>query len=481
MINFEHRRINFKQALVFTKKNLPPKYQIAMRNLKTNILFKVFIIIILILLLLIPTFMVQNLIDEREYTQQRAIEEVSDKWSRGQTLTGPFVSIPYDKYIRQYAPDADNDNDNDKKTYEIVKVQRWIHILPDKLDIDGRIEPMKRNRGIYEIVVYDSQMTFSGQFGPLDLKPFSIPPKDIHLDKATLNFGLSDLKGIEEQIKLKWNDEQVLFNSGTASGDVARVGINAFVPLSYNDSTGYTFAMKLNLKGSQHLYFTPVGKTTDIHLASNWKTPSFTGNYLPDDKKVDEAGTEGFTAHWNILHLNRNYPQSWTDSQHRIEASHFGVDLLIAVDKYKKSDRVAKYAILFLVLTFMVFFFTEVLNGVFIHPIQYLLVGIALILFYTLLLSFSEHMGFNAAYLLASFLVLLLIAFYTKAILHSTALGAMVSAVLLILYGFIFVIIQLEDFALLVGSVGLFAVLAVVMYFSRKIDWYSIRLGKSSE
>ena len=444
-----------------------------MKKLKGNVFFKMGVIILLILLLLIPTVMVQELIHERERVHKNAIAEVSDSWSSGQTLMGPFISIPYDKYVKRYSHKDSAD--------KIVKVIEWIHFLPEQLDIGGTIIPEKRNRGIHEVVVYETSLNIQGSFSPLDFKQFEIESKNIHFDKAKLNLGISDLKGIETQIQLSWNDSTSLFNSGLSDNDIAHSGINAFVKLEDNDSSSYDFNMDIDLKGSQHLYFIPVGKTTNVNMESEWRTPSFTGNYLPDNRDVNTPECPGFCANWNVLHLNRNYPQSWIGANSSIAYSSFGTDLLLPVDLYKKSYRVARYAILFLVLTFLVFFFVEMLNGIFIHPMQYLLVGIAIVLFYTLLLSFSEHILFNMAYLLATILTLGLITFYTYAITKSKNVAFMISGILVILYLFIFAIIQLEDFALLIGSIGLFIILAVVMYVSRKIDWYNIRLGTKEE
>ena len=330
-------------------------------------------------------------------------------------------------------------------------------------------------RGIYKIVVYESALDVKGSFIDFDFKNLGIDEDDVHFDKAVLNFGISDLKGIESQVELNWNDDKVLFNSGVSTSDVISVGINSNVDVSNKDLALHEFSFKLNLKGSQYLYFVPMGKTTDIEIKSNWTTPSFTGEYLPDDRDTDK---NGFEAKWNVLNLNRNYPQSWIEDNYDVSNTKFGTDLLLPVDDYKKSYRVARYSILFIVLTFMVFFFVEVMNKVFIHPIQYLLVGISLVVFYTLLLSFSEHMLFNWAYLLAAGLTLTLITGYTAAILKSIKLSLLVSGVLLILYTFIFTIMQLEDYALLIGSVGMFLILAIVMFFSRKIDWYNIKIGK---
>jgi inner membrane protein len=245
------------------------------------------------------------------------------------------------------------------------------------------------------------------------------------------------------------------------------------------DSNSYKFSLKLGLKGSQFISFTPLGKTTDLVLTSDWKDNSFMGNFLPDtNEKLDNGGS---MAHWNIIHLNRNYPQSWTGNKYSVQESVFGTNLMIPVDNYQKSYRVARYAILFLVLTFMVFFFVEMLKKIFIHPIQYLLVGIAIIVFYSLLLAFSEHISFNLAYIISAVLTLSLITFYISTSVKSKEIGVLTFGLLAILYTFIFTIIQIQDYALLIGSIGVFTILAFVMYFSRKIDWYNIKIGEEEK
>lgn len=437
-----------------------------MKNLKSNIFFKIGIIIVITLILLIPTVLVQELIHERENVQEQAIEEVSSKWGNGQTITGPFVSVPYDKFIKRTLTDS---------TSEIVTLKKWAHFLPEQLNIEGKVAPEKRYRGIFEVVVYESLLSLNGSFNQFDFDQLEVECKNVHFDQATFNVGVSDLRGIETQVSLNWNNKASLFNPSTSTNDLVKSGINANIKIDKDDSLNYEFNVELDLKGSQHLYFVPVGKITDINIASDWSTPSFTGEYLPDTRIINDSG---FTANWNILHLNRNYPQSWIGSQHNVSYSSFGTDLLLPVDGYKKSHRVARYSILFIVLTFLVFFFVEIMNKVFIHPIQYLLVGIALVLFYSLLLSFSEHILFNFSYILAAVLTLFLVTGYTMAILKSKTLSLLILGILTILYTFIFIIIQMEDYALLIGSIGIFIILGIVMFFSRKIDWYDIKIGK---
>lgn len=441
-----------------------------MKTLKNNIYLKTITITIIGLLLLIPTSMIKNLIFERETTQKEAINEVSSKWGQEQTISGPYISIPYFRYVKEFSK---------KDSVErIIQLKEFIHILPTELNISGVIKPEPRYRGIYEIVVYNSKLNISGKFTKLNLSELDIPLKDIQIEKAYFTVGINDLRGIEEQVSLNWNNNLFSFNPGVASNDVVESGINAKINLNPQDSSIYNFSFSLNLKGSQLLYFTPVGKVTDINISSTWKNPSFNGAFLPDSRKITDSG---FIAHWNVLHLNRNYPQIWTGSVYSIKESSFGIDLLLPVDNYQKSYRSIRYAILFIGFTFLVFFFIEALNKVFIHPIQYILVGIALIVFYTLLLSISEHIRYNSAFIISALATLMLIAGYIKAILKSNKLTYLISGILLVLYTFIFVIIQLQDYALLIGSIGIFIILGLVMYFSRKIDWYNLNMNDKKE
>jgi inner membrane protein len=213
-----------------------------------------------------------------------------------------------------------------------------------------------------------------------------------------------------------------------------------------------------------------VGKQTDIELNSDWPDPSFEGSFLPNIRNINEAG---FSANWKVLNLNRSYPQQWIGNKYSIDESSFGVKLLLPVDHYQKSLRSVKYAIMFIALTFLIFFFTEILNKKRIHPIQYLLVGLGLSIFYTLLVSLSEQISFNLAYLIASLSIIFLITAYSYSMLKNIKLTAIVAFVLIVLYVFLFTVIQLQDYSLLLGSVGLFLALATVMYLSRKVDWYS--------
>lgn len=452
-----------------------------MKEVMQNIYFKLGVILILLLVLLIPTNQIKNLVYERAKIHQEAADEVSQKWGYEQTIAGPCLSIPFKQEgaeevkqeVKQETESGDSRNWNSKKTtqYYSTSGTEYYHIMPDELKISGAMDPETRNRGIHEVVVYDSKLKVSGSFKKISLASLDIPLEKLDLSKAILTVGINDLRGIEKQVALKWNAKSLFFNSGVINSDLVQNGIHANINLNESHLEDIDFSFDLNLKGSQKLYFTPVGKVTDVKIASTWKNPSFDGSFLPDQRTVNKGG---FTANWNVLHLNRSYPQQWKGNTYNIHSSAFGLDLFQSVNNYSKTYRSVQYAILFLVLTFLVFFFIEVIKNQFIHPIQYLLVGIALVVFFTLLLSISEHLSYNLSYVIASASTILLIAGYVKTILKSNALVMMFVSLLTVLYTFIFIIIQSEDYALLIGSVGIFIILGLVMYFSRKINWLTI-------
>jgi inner membrane protein len=427
--------------------------------IRNSITIKLISIGILILIMLIPTSMIESLIRERQYTMESSISEVSSKWGYAQTITGPVLSVPYKSYQK-----------DQKGT--VVEILNYAHFLPDKLDINAKLLPEMRYRGIYEVVVYNSKLNFSGSFSSIKLKDWNIPENLINWKDAFVSIGIPDMRGIENKVSLNWNEKKLPLNPGIDSKDLMESGISVKIPLSEKDSSQiYNFSFVISLNGSEDLNFIPLGKETNVQLESSWTTPSFDGAFLPDQRDIS---AKGFKAKWNVLHLNRNYPQQWRNSEYNVTSSGFGVKLLVPVDEYQKTTRSAKYAVMIIALTFILFFFSEVLNKKRIHPIQYLLVGIALCIFYTLLLSLSEHINFNLAYIISSIAVIGLITVYSLSIFNNKRMSGLMCLILVILYAFVFTILQLEDYALLMGSIGLFIVLAVIMYLSRKINWYSV-------
>lgn len=419
---------------------------------------RLFIIAGLSLVLLIPATLIIFLINEREQRRDHAILEVSEKWGQSQIIAGPILTIPYRRAV----------SSNDGKT--VTTVMENAHFLPDQLQVTGELVPEIRHRGIYDVVLYQSDLQLTGTFTAPNFGELSIAPENILWQEAVFALGISDLKGIRETIVIKWNDVDHIANPGIESKDVLFSGIST--KLAVQPATpGYSFSVGLKLNGSGELQFLPVGKETKVNIAAAWGNPSFVGSFLPVTREVRH---DRFSAVWSVLHLNRNYPQQWLGPRQELLASAFGVKLLLPIDEYQKTTRSAKYAIMFIALTFLAFFMTEILNKKILHPIQYLLVGFALLVFYTLLLSISEYLHFNQAYLIASAAVVLLISAYTRGMLKNNLITLIIGGILVLLYGFLFVILQLQDYALLLGSIGLFVILALVMYLTRNIDWFGV-------
>jgi inner membrane protein len=402
--------------------------------------------------------MLTSLIYERQQLHDGAIEEISSKWGRDQIIGGPVLTIPY------WA-----ERKNEKGGTEYIK--QFAHFLPDQLDISGKIFPEERYRGIYVVVLYKTLLTINGDFEYPDVRSIGLDPAKCLFNEAFMSVGLTDLKGINEAVECKVNDSTVVFGPGIPTHDILRSGMSGRISLSENK--GMKFSMVINLNGSSSLSFLPFGKETRVSLASSWANPSFDGSFLPDTHDVKSTG---FTSQWKVLQLNRNYPQQGigdfiSDDNNNTESS-FGVKLLLPVDEYQKNVRSVKYCIMFIILTFLTFFFFEVLNKKRIHPIQYLLVGFAICLFYVLLLSISEHLSFSMAYLIGSLSTVALVTFYVKYIFQSGKLTALFAILLMVLYGFFYSLLQLQDYSLLLGSLGLFFILAVIMTLTRKVNWY---------
>lgn len=473
------------------KKNQPTSISMQKKSFteRHGTAIKVVVVGILTLLLLIPLSMVQSLIRERQNTKQSAVTDITSKWGGEQTITGPCLVIPYKETILE-----------DKKQ---IQVERNLLLLPETLNVVGSTLVEKRKRGIYDASVYSSDIVFSGEFDMLSLRKFNVSRPQICWKKIQVIIGLSDLKGIKENVTFESDGKKINFEPGLpvenlSSGNgtaTAMISDKAYVTHDYTpDRNSYelftvglnakldsikldalaknTFPFKVTLKmnGSEGWYVIPTGKSTTAHLKSDWTTPSFDGSFLPEERNITK---EGFSSNWKVLNLNRSYGQVIrADDDNAIKqmaASRFGVRFIQAIDQYQQNMRSVKYAILTILLTFVVVFFIELIKKKSVNPFQYLLVGLALVLFYTLLLSMSEVWGFNMAYLVAALMTTALITLHMASILKSQKQGLLIGALLALLYIFIFILIQMESFALLVGSLGLFAILAVIMYYSKKV------------
>lgn len=441
---------------------------------------------------MIPTGMIAVLVNEREGRQEKAFQEISEKWGRAQNITGPVLTVPYKKIFESMVG-------NEKKVDEVL---RYTHFLPERLNVEGVVNPEIRKRGIYEAVVYRAELIISGEFISPDFSKWEIAPDDIMYDKAFVSLGIPDMRGVKENINLKWNNKEYAFKPGVETNDIFSSGVNSSVVVNKDDKAKkYDFSLKLALNGSRDLHFTPIGKETNVKLTSEWPDPSFQGAFLPNTHDIND---QGFTASWKVLELNRNFPQSFLGAlsrdsnvpmiqerfdkfsppilQHNsFSSTDFGVRLLVVADEYQKTVRALKYSIMLLSLTFLVLFFFEALNKKRVHPLQYILIGLSLSLFYVLLLSIAEHLGFNCAYFISVFSIVGLITLYSKSVFKVWKPAMIEALILFFIYDFIYVILQLEDYSLLVGAIGLFVILSIVMYVSRKIDWYNINSAKEDK
>ena len=420
-------------------------------------------VLFLVLLLQIPVAMIGGLVRERQQRRDGAVAEVASKWGQRQSLTGPALVLPYEHRWTETTSDG----------RQIVRAQtRNAFVLPESLRLRGTLDSEIRTRGIFSVPVYRLALAVEGTFAPPPLAELGIAPSLVHWDRAYLAMGISDARAIQDAATLAWNDRRVDFLPGTRGFTDGGNGIHAPVTIA-DPARPATFSFPLVLNGSLRLDMVPFGRTTVVELEGDHGHPSFQGNWLPAERTVTD---ERFDASWNISFLGRSYPQSWTsDTEMRgpIEMSRFGVELVDPVDHYRMAERSVKYAGLFILLTFATVWLIEVLAGVRVHPIQYLLLGGALALFYLLELSLSEHLGFPLAYVVASVAVVAMVGAYGLVALRRPSRAMVVAAGVTVLYGYLYLLLMNEDYALLIGSVGLFAILGAIMYATRRVDWYA--------
>ncbi|MDR6941592.1 cell envelope integrity protein CreD [Mucilaginibacter pocheonensis] len=393
------------------------------------------------------------------------IKDVSDKWSGSQVIKGPVLIIPYKKQVKFV------DASQKESTREVIEN---LYILPDNLHIKAALTTEILHRGIFDVAVYNSVVKISGNFSKADLNQFSLTPDQLLLNKARITFSISDLKGLKNNPVIKAGGQTLtaepIFDNTSLFGGGLQTGID----ISGTPNGEVPFEYSLNLKGSQELSFLHLGKITDVEASGTWSSPSFDGRYLPDERKVND---KGFTAHWRMLYNNRPFPQQWVNNDTLLSTDRklgdavFGIKLRLPVDQYQKTMRTSKYSLLIITLTFISLFLTEVIRKQRIHIFNYVLVGAAMIIYYSILLSFSEQIGYNWAYLVASVSTITLITVFIASLLKNKMAALLFAFILSAFYLFIFVIIQLEDFALMIGSIALFITVGILMYFSRKIDW----------
>lgn len=440
-----------------------------MSKLQTSVNLRLAILGGMVLLFIIPLAMIGSLIEERNSARNEAAIEVGEKWGTNQTIVGPILMVPYNVRI----PKSGSTKEKDRWDY----ITDYAYFLPDELEsvVDMRTE--LRKRSIYEIPLYTSKVKIVGKFSPISSTDFPNDTTYIYWDDTRLILSVSDLKGLGGEMKLSMSGKEKKFLPGTKSSHLPS-GLN--VPIIMTDSgNSLPFEIQLEVKGSESFSVIPIGKKSKLYMSSDWKDPSFNGNLLPKDRTIQE---DGFSAVWESSYFGRSYPQvihSLDDSiLNTILNSSFGVSLVIPVDHYLKMERSVKYGLLLIVTSFALFFLMEVFGGVLLHPIQYILIGSAMVLFYILNLSFSEHFGFLLAYIVSSAAVTGLIGYYAISVLKNKKKGIITASYYLGLYSFLYVILASEEQALLLGSLALFSILAAVMHFTRKVDWYQFGLKK---
>ncbi len=434
--------------------------------------FKVLLIALLMLVLLIPLAMIRGVISERTLYRAEARQDIAESWTGAQKLLGPLLVVPYAEQETRSVWD-----DNLKRYKEESYISRnHLYLLPDQLEVTAAVATENRSRGLYSIPVYTSEMHLAGVF---DTKPLvelvAHKGQRITLGAAYLSLVVNDIRGVVVQPELNWRGGTTRFVSGSAI-DTLESGMHAMVgELSGDTVQRHPFAFDMSMHGMETIEFSPVGNTTQVTMEAAWPHPSFIGRYLPSERTINRST---FNAQWRVSSFSSDMPRIVSEcaqgSCQEFSANTFGVSLVNPVDVYQQTERAVKYAILFIVLTFVAFFLFEVMKQLRLHPMQYLLVGSALTLFYLLLVSLSEHIAFQWAYLSAALASTLLIGVYVSGVLASTARGMAITGGLLLLYAMLYAILRSEDNALLMGSLLIFAVLAVVMLVTRKLDWYRV-------
>lgn len=433
-----------------------------LNQLQDSVAVKLMLIGILTLLLLIPSSWIQSLIYEREQRQEEAITDIAEKWSGEQLIESPVLQLAYRSQIKTV---------DSAGRVTMKDGLSTIYLMPELVEIDAKVKPEILHRGIFDAVVYNTDIRIKGSFAELELRKSGINPDMVLWDKAKIIAGISDYKGLKSNPKIKIGDSLYVAEPDFSEENLFSNGLAVQANLSSTKSTALNFDINIDLRGSGELNFLHLAKSTTVNLNGNWSNPSFTGNYLPEKRTVDGSG---FSSNWKMSNFNRPFPQQWIGNSTLVkqnkEKASFGLKFLLPVDQYQKTTRTAKYAILIILLSFISLFFIELLNKVKVNLLQYVLIGAAMIIYYSLLLSFTEQVGFAVAYLIASISTVLLVSLFVGAFLQNKKIALAFAAILSIFYLFIYVIIQLQDLALLFGSVGLFVTVACLMYFSVRIN-----------
>lgn len=429
---------------------------------------KMILVGLLTLFLLIPLFFVQDLIKERSQRKLEVVDEVATLWGSDIVFYGPILRVPYTSF--------ENYNVTDTKT-GVTTIQKkatvnYAYFFPNELSNQSVVKKNESlKRGLYQPIVFTSDMQFKGNFTKPDFAKLNIADENVLWHKASVIVKTTNLKSIKSELKIQLNDQKLSFepqNNEKSAYSILATNLFDYKALAPDAKINFNFNITYN--GSNRINFIPIGKVTTVSIDSDWESPSFEGSFAANDT-TKTINTEGFHADWKILDINRTFSQQHVNTLPDLDDYTFGVKFIETVDEYQQNERVSKYGFLVIGLTFLIFFLIQSISKINIHIFQYSMIGIALIMFYTLLISITEHSSFTTAYAVSGLAVVILITLYSVSILKNKKFPLFIGTALTVLYTFIYVIIQMEDYALLVGSIGLFLILAAVMYFSRKIDW----------
>lgn len=427
---------------------------------KSALFWKVMTLLGCMVVLLIPLNMLSSLVNERSSYRDDVEQSLRQSASGPQTITGPLIAIP----ITELTTVMEDDK-------EIKKERRFIrYYLPENLSIVGKQTVEPRHIGIYEGQIWRTAITLNATFNR-QLLSNEVGP-DILIGTPYVVLAVGDSRGIGKVGELDINGESYPIEPGSNLPGVGQ-GLHAVLPVKRLQDEKLTLRFNLDLMGTKQLAVVPVGRNSQFNLTSNWPHPGFIGDFLPQQRTVTDSG---FSASWQSTWFANNLNTSFYDGR-IIDVDHlpaFSVTVTNPVDQYQLTDRAVKYAILLIGLTFMSFFLLETLTGLRVHPMQYLLVGLSLVMFYLVLLAVSEHIGFNGAWLLASLVCAGINGFYLKAVLNSGKVSAMFTMGLLMLDAVLWQLLQSEDSALLLGTGVLFVALSAIMLLTRNIDWYGM-------
>jgi inner membrane protein len=437
--------------------------------------FKIFLLAVLILLFLIPVAMIRDIIYERSGRAAAAEEDIMASWGAQFVVQGPVLRIP----VKERTEIKTRNEKGEEKT-EIRETDFFLWMVPKDLKVDVQLGTEVKKRGIFSVPLFAGTARFSGFFDPRQIAGELENHQEAFPEKAELVFSLAGQRGIRGVERARWNGEGIGFLPGNLGFSFKSYsgGIHGAAALTADREN--PFDITLAIQGGKSLRMVPIGEESAFTVRADWPAPSFQGSYLPASHTINE---EGFEARWEISHLSRNIPLVWTGngSDFEIASADFAVNFFKALDHYAVNIRAVKYALLFIIIPFLSLFLFELFLCRDIHPVQYLLAGIGNVIFYLLLLSFSEHLPFPPAYWIAALAVTAMMGLYSRSLLGAGNKGPLMGLVMILCYTFLYFTLQSEDWALLIGSLGAFGITGTVMFFTRKFNWYGRSRHKPGE